>query len=114
MRSPGKTHQVRAGRTSNLFYYISRYFTTKKTAYTFYGDGTDANQDEAETHEMKSVRNGSSGPKSVGAGEEFDVDFSATGTNGTATAAQQLPQQPPANNPFRRETANNPFHQSNV
>ncbi len=61
---------------------------------------------------MKSVRNGGSGPKPET--DEFDYDFSSNGTNGSTTAAQQLPQQPPANNPFKRETANNPFHQSNV
>lgn len=67
-------------------------------------------QDEGETHEMKSVQNGAGTSKP----EDFDYDFSANGTNGSTTAAQQLPQQAPAN-PFRRETTtNNPFNQSNV
>jgi hypothetical protein len=50
--------------------------------------------------------------------DDYDYDFSANGTNGSATAAQQLPMQGQApaaqSNPFRRDTTNNPFNQSNV
>jgi hypothetical protein len=63
---------------------------------------------------MKAVRNGAGG-KTMSV-DEFDHDFSANGTNGTATASQQLPVNPPANNPFRKDPASssNPFNQSNV
>ena len=91
-----------------------RYFTTKKTAYTFYGDGSEAQTDDnVEGHEMKNVRNGGSSAP-VKSTDDFDPDFSVAGTNGTATASQQLPTVPPANNPFRKDPTNNPFNQSNV
>jgi hypothetical protein len=68
---------------------------------------------------MKNVMNGGSGSGS-GSGpvkltEDFDDDFGVAGTNGSATASQQLPTMPaPANNPFRKDPTNNPFNQSNV
>ena len=96
--------------------FLYRYFTTKKTAYTFYGDGSEQQDEGGEGHEMKSVKNGaapvSTSANGNGNGHDFEPDFSVAGTNGNATAAAQLPN--PASNPFRKDATNNPFNQSNV
>ena len=92
-----------------------RYFTTKKTAYTFYGDGTEQQEEGEEGHEMKSTKNGGAPVAAAtgnGNGHDFEPDFSVAGTNGNATAAAQLPN--PASNPFRKDATSNPFNQSNV